>query len=242
MIRTALIVLALWANVAQAACRQALALGLDVSGSVDADEYSLQMQGVASALSDPDVLMALGTLPNVPVHLAIFEWSGPNYQRLIQPWRPVTTVADVAGIAQVLRQHPRGIAPPTTGLGAALTYGAALMAERPNCWKHTLDISGDGKNNAGPRPRDVDERLGNMEVNALVIGISTQDRLSHEEIEVGELTTYFQAEVIRGPNAFTEVALGYDDYARALRRKLLRELSIPNLSLLSSDNPLAVYQ
>jgi len=242
VIRAALIVFALWAGVAQAACRQALALGLDVSGSVDAGEYDLQMQGVARALADPDVLRALGTLPEVPVHLAIFEWSGPGYQRLIVPWQPVTGALDVAAIAQVLQSQTRTIVPPTTGLGTAMQYGAGLMAQRPNCWRHTLDISGDGKNNAGPHPQDITGQLAAMEVNALVIGVGSNDRLSHEEIEVGELTTYFQTHVIRGPNAFTQVALGYDDYARALRRKLLRELAIPNLSLLSVGNSRPVYQ
>ena len=42
-----------------AACRQALALGLDVSGSVDTDEYRLQLDGLAAALTSPEVVSAL---------------------------------------------------------------------------------------------------------------------------------------------------------------------------------------
>ena len=44
---------------ADAACRQALALGLDVSGSVDEAEYQLQLQGLAAALIRDDVRASL---------------------------------------------------------------------------------------------------------------------------------------------------------------------------------------
>ena len=46
----------LWAGGARAEeCRLALLLALDVSSSVDDDEYRLQKEGLAAALSDPDV-------------------------------------------------------------------------------------------------------------------------------------------------------------------------------------------
>ena len=41
--------LALWGSAVAAECRLALALGLDVSGSVDVMEYRLQLDGVANA-------------------------------------------------------------------------------------------------------------------------------------------------------------------------------------------------
>ena len=37
--------------------------------------------------------------------------------------------------------------------------------------------------------------------------------------------TYYRREVVRGPGAFVEVAQGFEDYTRAMRRKLLRELT-----------------
>ncbi len=224
------VVLTLWGGAAAAQCRQALALGVDVSGSVDVAEYDLQMRGLAAALQDPDVLRALAVLPQAPVALAIYEWSSPSYQRVIVPWQQVTTPAQAAQVAAVLRDQDRWQVPPTTGLGQALLFGKALLDQRPDCWRHTLDISADGKNNAGPDPGAVSSALGQVEVNALVVGIDPEDRISHEEIGITELTAYFQTEVIRGPAAFTEVALGYGDYARAMRRKLLRELSLPSLS------------
>ncbi|MEM9846126.1 MAG: DUF1194 domain-containing protein, partial [Pseudomonadota bacterium] len=59
--------LVVFAAAAQAGCRQALALGLDVSGSVDTREYRLQTDGLAEALRDPEVQSAFLALPSLPV-------------------------------------------------------------------------------------------------------------------------------------------------------------------------------
>ena len=69
-----------------AACRQALALGLDVSGSVDADEYRLQLDGLAAALASPEVVSALIADAASPVRITVYEWSGPNDQQVLVPW------------------------------------------------------------------------------------------------------------------------------------------------------------
>ena len=61
----ALIVLA-FPGLAQSSCRQALALGLDVSGSVDTFEYRLQIDGLAGALLRPEVQQAFLTFPAAP--------------------------------------------------------------------------------------------------------------------------------------------------------------------------------
>ena len=53
-----------------------------------------------------------------------------------------------------------------------MLFGKILLDQKPECWKATLDILGDGKSNAGPRPQDVQGALGAtaMTLNALVIG------------------------------------------------------------------------
>ena len=81
MLRALILVWMLSVGSASAACRQSLALALDVSASVDAREYVLQLEGVALALEDPAVRAALLDLPDAPVSLAVFEWSGGSYQR-----------------------------------------------------------------------------------------------------------------------------------------------------------------
>lgn len=232
MVRLALFITLLWASIAQANCRQALALGLDVSGSVDAGEYRLQLDGLAAALESSVVQDSLFALPEAPVFLTVYEWSGQEYQQILIPWRAARDASAVGDIADTLRATQRKDAPPTTAIGAAIETGAALLAQMPECWKRTLDISGDGKNNTGPNPHDVNTaaQIGDITINGLVIGVDTYARLSHEEVELAELVTYYQNRVLAGPGAFTEIAIGFEDYERAMTQKLLRELEFISLS------------
>ncbi|MFD0980901.1 DUF1194 domain-containing protein [Tropicimonas aquimaris] len=211
---------------AQGSCRLALQLALDISGSVDGREYRLQMDGIAWALEQPDVLAALIAMPSAPVVLSIFEWSGRDHQRVILDWWPMLSEADVAAVAGQLRSTTRRDAPVSTAVGAALAFGKARFATPPACARQVIDISGDGRNNDGHRPQDVRQELGNVQVNALVIGPPRGNAIGAMGREHENLLRYFRQEVISGPGAFVEPAEGYEDYARAMRRKLLRELDV----------------
>ena len=226
----------------QAACRLALALALDVSGSVDEVEYVQQLNGVAEALANPEVQRVLFETPEVPVNVAIFEWSASTYQRVIVDWTPLVGPADVDKIRATLLNWRRAPAPEATGLGAALEYGAAMISRAPACWDQTLDISADGQNNDWPSPYRLREngRLGAMNVNALVIATDFSSTLDRTPTGVAELTAYFSARIIHGPGAFVEVASGYGDYADAMTRKLLRELATQPLGRAPSIAPLSL--
>lgn len=215
------------ATTAGAQCRLALALALDVSGSVDQREYVLQLNGVATALNDPDVQTAIFAIEGAPVALAIYEWSSSSYQRVIQDWRLLEAPEDLAAIRARLLAWRRAPAPEATGLGAALEFGAGLIARAPVCWDRTLDVSADGKNNDWPVPTRLrrEGRLGDHTVNALVVAREFKSTIDMTPDGVAELTAYFRAQIIHGAGAFVEVAEGYEDYSRAMSKKLLRELS-----------------
>lgn len=211
---------------AAAECRQALALGLDVSGSVDSEEYALQLGGLAAALESEDVAAVLLAVPELPVHLAVFEWSGPGSQRLVLPWTAIDGAEALGAFTGGLRATGRVPSDPSTAIGEAMLYGASLLARRPQCPRLTLDLSGDGRANAVPRPARVRD-MGAMEgitVNALAVGVDSPVHGDIRQAEIAALQAYFEAEVIHGPGAFVETALGYADFEDAMRRKLLREL------------------
>ncbi len=121
------------------ACRLALVLALDVSGSVDAREYDLQVEGVAAALRDEEVRQAILADPGAPVELAIFEWSGSRFQRQIADWTTLDTAAAIDGVAARLSGWSRAKAPEATGIGAAMQVAAGQLGDGPACWRRVLD-------------------------------------------------------------------------------------------------------
>lgn len=207
----------------QTPCRHALILALDVSGSVNEKEYRAQMVGVADALLAPGVQDLLFSYPGAPVHLSVFEWSSTNHQDLLQDWVVLDEPATLIAVSKRIRTTTPKRQGLKTAMGEALGFGAALMEQLPHCWRHTIDISADGKNNAGRLPSQtyLDPRFQSVVVNALVIG-DVDDR--NDTLSPAQLQTYFEKHVLHGPGAFTQVANGFPDYANAMTRKLIREL------------------
>lgn len=230
MSRWAALVVAAWAAVcsspAEAACRQALALGLDVSGSVDAREYHMQLDGLANALVTPEVIEAFLAMQGTPVRVMVFEWSGAQAQRDLVPWTEVSDALDLHDLAGQLRSTQRTQLDPSTAIGSAKAYGAAALAGQGACWRRVLDLSGDGKSNTGPRPQDIQPQ--GITINALVIGVpATPGRAI---TGLAELVAYFKAYVIEGDQAFVETAQGFESFEAAMVRKLKRELQVMVLS------------
>jgi len=196
------------------ACRLALAFALDVSASVDKSEYQLQLQGLADGLRNPAVSAAiLG--PGGGVALAAYEWSGQRQQVIIVDW---TIIADQAGLDVFIRQlaaHDRRYGEFPTAVGYALAYGHGLMRRAPPCQRLVIDISGDGTSNDGFGPDSAYKAFNfdGITVNGLVIGAGDL-----------ELISFYRHLVVRGPEAFIEVARDYSDFPRAMLRKLLREI------------------
>lgn len=213
-----LIVLILFAvaSPAQAACRLALALGLDISSSVDNLEYALQIGGLADALETPDVMEAILTPPDTHIVVAAYEWSGYPQQDLAIGWTKLESVAAIEAFARRLRLHRRPYQNYPTALGKGVQFGALLLREAPPCRRQVLDISGDGVNNVGVDPTYFYKAglFEDITVNGLVIRGADPDPLA-----------YYQTHVIHGDGAFLAVARDFEDYRTVIKTKLLREIS-----------------
>lgn len=207
-------------------CRIALALGLDVSSSVDGGEYLLQTRGLAAALTSQSVRDAFLGAPGEVVALNIYEWSGRRQQMTRQDWIMIRSPEDLDGVAAQLLESRRSFEQYPTALGHAIIYGAETLARAPACAELKLDISGDGTNNDGiPPPLAAPDAP--IVINGLVVG-DTGDTLAR----------YYENFVIRGPGAFVEIADDYDDFEEAMKRKLERELRPAAVSELGTP-PLA---
>jgi hypothetical protein len=208
----------LWAATAQAqsACRLALVLALDVSSSVDAEEYALQRTGLAAALDAEEVRHAILTGAGGYVALSVYEWSGFNQHKLQLDWLALTSPAAidraVATLAGMERSHDNF----PTSIGPAIGYGATLLKRAPRCERRVIDVSGDGVNNYRYGPREAYRHfpLNDVTVNGLVILGDDPGVLS-----------YYGAEVLHGAGAFMVVAKGFDEFREAMTRKLYREIN-----------------
>ena len=208
-------------SAALAECRLALTLAFDVSASVDAREYQLMMEGSARALRDPEVRRAI--LADRPVALSAYVWAGRREQAIAVDWRILETEAQIAEFADRLSGFPRPTGDPLgpwggrTGVGAALEAGGRLLSRAPECDRQALDLAGDGPGNDGPDSAD----LGGVTVNALAVAGSMP---MDYDGAVDGLQAWYMSHVLQGPGAFALEAQGYEDFARAMQIKLLREM------------------
>ena len=227
MIRRLTLAVALSLSAAPAsACRLALALGFDVSRSVDDTDYRIQIDGIVGAFFDTEIRGLILDSPQ-PVAMADFEWAGQREQLLVADWTLLDSPAAIDRLAQRILTHERESSG-LTAVGAALSYGRDLMARAPECLWHTLDMAGDGQNNQGYEPRRVydSEEFGDITVNGLAIG-------AHE----GQILRWFESNLLHGPGAFAEFAATHEEFAEAFRRKLIRELSEQMIGSLVTDAP-----
>ena len=201
------------------ACELALVLAIDVSGSVDAGEYSLQVEGLASALRSPEVAEALAIVGETAVVVTVMHWSGNNQQVQIVPWTRLTDRASVLRLADDIVRFPRQFDKFSTAIGEALKYANSRFLDLPQtCRRHVIDVTGDGRSNEGWSPHLIRDQLvaRGITVNALAILASDQ-----------KLLEYFQKHVIGGAGSFAMSADRFEDYPEAIKRKLVREILPP---------------
>lgn len=208
-------------------CHTALVLGLDASRSVDARESALQREGLAEALTSPEIIAAIAPYDGACVAAMAFEWSNPADQTVIAPWSVLDGEAAIRAFARRLTTSPGIDRRWRTGIGSAMRFAADAFAAAPvRCRRLVVDISGDGPGNAGapPSAHRAAGAFDGLTINGLVI---RHPELDSAQPPDKDPLPYYHREVIHGPGAFIEVTASYDDYPEAIRRKLLRELSPP---------------
>lgn len=203
-------------------CEVALVLAIDASSSVNEHEYRLQMEGTASALLDPEVRDAILSLGGV--YISGFEWNGQSNQSMLFDWTHVVGEADISRLARQIVNHDRNTTKAPTALGNALGYAHRLMARAPiRCLRQVIDVSGDGISNDGIRPEDVYQLYDFSEITVNGLAILNPYRRGKTFYEA--VDEYYMRSLLRGPGAFMIVAEGFDDFARAMKVKLLNELA-----------------
>jgi hypothetical protein len=205
-----------------------LVLSSDVSRSVDHPKFLLQREGYAAAISDPQVLDAIKSGPHQRIALCFVEWSGFGAQKLVIDWTLIDSPAAARKFGDQLLELPRSFAD-RTSISGGIEFAAAQLERSPfEGSRRTIDVSGDGTNNAG---RDVrlarDETLAKgVVINGLVILSDRPVPWNAEHTNPpGGLEKYYQDNVIGGPGAFVLVAENFNSFGRAIVKKLIAEIA-----------------
>lgn len=202
-------------------CSLALVLAMDASKSMSRADFTLAFHGTAAALRSEVVQTAILAQAS-PVALIAFEWSGQKHQQIVHDWTVLRSREDIEKFASSLENHERGGIGQKTGTGSALAFAYGLLQNGPDCARKVIDLSSDGYSSDGMTPAEF--YAGNppaeVTVNALVIGGGINSYIWR----------YFNNEVLHGPGAFSVAIVDFQDYPRAIREKLLRELAPPEIS------------
>src|ERR1700722_14396010 len=205
-----------------------LVLAADVSRSLDSGKFQLQRDGFASHIYDPRVLEAISSGRNGRIGLSFIEWSGAGSQRVLIDWTRVGNAEEAKGFGDHLLEAPRSFAD-RTSISGAIDFSMGQFAKAPfESERRTIDISGDGTNNAG---RDVtlarDEALAQgVTINGLVILSETPLAWNPDHTNPqGGLDNYYRSHVVGGTGAFVIVAENFASFGQAIIKKLIAEIA-----------------
>lgn len=202
-----------------------LVLAVDVSGSIDLYEARLQRQGYIDALASTEVVRAITAGRLGRAAITYVEWAGNGHFRLLADWRLIDGPAAAHLLATQLAEAPI-ISGRRTSISGAVQFALPLF--EGNGYRGTrriIDISGDGPNNNGfpvltARENAIAAGVG---INGLVILNQRPGPLGFPIME--DLDIYYEECVIAGQGAFVLVADGFEDFARAIKRKLVLEIA-----------------
>jgi hypothetical protein len=207
-----------------------LVLASDVSRSVDHPKFLLQRDGYAAAVSDPQVIEAIKSGPHGKIALCFVEWSGFGAQKLVIDWGAIDGAGTARKFGDLLVEAPRSFAD-RTSISGGIDFARAQFNRAPfEAPRRTIDVSGDGTNNAG---RDVrlarDEAVAQgVTINGLVIlsqpQVSFNANAEHTN-PPGGLENYYRENVVGGPGEFVMVAEDFHSFGRAIVRKMIAEIA-----------------
>lgn len=193
-----------------------LVLALDSSASVDPHEFELQNEGIARAFRDPDVQQAINNMRPFGAAIAVVQWGGPGETQLVLPFTHIENARDAKAFGFRIGLIRRWMRASSTSIGTGINDSVALIDGNDfEGFRKVIDVSGDGPENSGVDLQAAREAALASGITINGLAIEAEDRTLHG---------YYLEHVIIGADSFVEPALGFKDFARAMREKLLREL------------------
>lgn len=201
----------------------ALVLAVDVSRSMSSEELRIQREGYAAAIASPEVVRAVGQGLHRRIAVTLFEWANDTYVREVVGWTVIENQADADRIAGKLLSA-QSIGQRRTSISGAIRHASGLLQTTPyEADRKVIDVSGDGPNNQGaPVTEARDEAVG---LGFTINGLPMMTRGgAGSQFHIDDLDRYYARCVIGGPGAFMVPVNDWDQFAEAVRRKLVLEI------------------
>ncbi|MEO1209058.1 MAG: DUF1194 domain-containing protein [Cyanobacteria bacterium J06638_20] len=207
-----------------------LSLLVDISNSIDADEYALQTEGYQTAFANLASEFGGGDFGRVAVNLV--QWSGVNLQVESVSWTLLDSESSVMQFVDTIPVLPRASISGGTAPGTAIEFATPLFSTNEyDGQRWVMDVSGDGRGTSGVASSIARD-------NALAAGVDVINGLPI----VGQFTDRFFEDWYRnniqgGEGSFTIAADGFEGIGSALEQKLIAELTLPPTDLPSEVEP-----
>lgn len=188
-----------------------LSLVIDVSGSVDFTDYTLQLEGYASAFESPQLHTVIGRGQHGQIAVNMVQFSDSAAESI--PWTLISDAASANAFADSVRAAARLF---SGGTNIESGINAAYPLFFNNVYEGTrlvIDVSADGSGSNGAA-RDA----------ALAAGVDTINGIIIDDFgNIDQLREEFENNVV-SPDGFIEEAEGFEDFAPSVLAKLTREI------------------
>jgi hypothetical protein len=205
-----------------------LVLAADVSRSVDADKFKLQREGYAAAVANPRVLEIIQSGRHGRIGLLFLEWSGFGNQKVVIDWMLIDGPKAAQEFGTRLLESPRSFAD-RTSISGGIDFSVAQLAHAPfTSERQTIDVSGDGTNNAGgdiTKARDQPLALGYTSNGLVILREHPLPWNPEHTNPPGGLANYYRNNVVGGPGAFVLEAKDFNSFGQAIIKKMIAEIA-----------------
>ena len=119
--------------------------GLDLSGSIEAPEAQLQMEGIAMAIRSPQIIAAIHYGAIGRIGFALFVWADGSYP-VLGAWRVISTPEEAVAVSEEVASRLRAIRDSDivvrlgalTDVSGAIDYGRSMLQSAPFDTNHRI--------------------------------------------------------------------------------------------------------
>lgn len=203
-----------------------LSLVIDVSGSIDSNEYALQSQGYINAFNDAGIRNAIfdtsgGAQGAIAVNVVQFGSSAHQSLGFAVINDNASADAFVTALTNMSRAES-GSTNVAAGMNLATSSISTWLGTAGNSADRVvMDVSGDGAQNTGCGG-NCTTTLQNARDGAVTAGV---DAINAIAIQSAGLQAYFDTNVVTGTNSFSVFASGFDTFDDAIKTKLKTEIT-----------------